>query len=35
MMAMGDETFRMNRRAFFGRSAGALGSLALAHLLDH
>src|SRR3954463_7789617 len=34
MVAMGDETFRMNRRAFFGRSAGALGSLALAHLLQ-
>ena len=34
MLAMGDETFRMNRRAFFGRSAGALGSLALAHLLN-
>ena len=34
MMPTGDETFRMNRRAFFGRSAGALGSLALAHLLE-
>ena len=34
MMPTGDETFRMNRRAFLGRYAGALGSLALAHLLE-
>ncbi|WP_422928477.1 DUF1501 domain-containing protein [Singulisphaera sp. PoT] len=29
-----DREFAFNRRAFLGRSAGALGSLALAHLLD-
>jgi hypothetical protein len=28
-----DPTFRFNRRAFLGRGAGSLGSLALAHLL--
>jgi hypothetical protein len=28
-----DDRFRMNRRAFLGRSAGSLGPLALAHLL--
>jgi Protein of unknown function (DUF1501) len=31
---MRDDTFRTNRRAFLGRTAGALGTLALAHLLD-
>src|SRR5262245_45168530 len=31
--AMRDEPFRMNRRAFLGRSAGSIGPLALAHLL--
>ena len=27
-------SFALNRRAFLGRTAGALGPLALAHLLD-
>ena len=27
-------SIRLNRRAFLGRHAGALGTLALAHLLD-
>jgi hypothetical protein len=32
---LGNESFyRLNRRAFLGRHAGALGTLALAHLLD-
>ena len=29
-----DDRFRLNRRAFLGRQAGALGTLALAQLLD-
>ncbi len=29
-----ENSFRLNRRAFLGRHAGALGTLALAHLLD-
>ena len=33
MAVTGDSVFSRNRRAFLGRSAGALGSLALAHLL--
>lgn len=33
MQSMNDGGFRFNRRAFLGRSTGALGSLALAHLL--
>jgi Protein of unknown function (DUF1501) len=31
---MRDDLFRTHRRAFLGRTAGALGTLALAHLLD-
>jgi hypothetical protein len=31
---MRDDLFRARRRAFLGRTAGALGTLALAHLLD-
>jgi Protein of unknown function (DUF1501) len=31
---MRDNLFRTHRRAFLGRTAGALGTLALAHLLD-
>ena len=27
--------FRLNRRAFLARYAGAIGTLALAHLLEH
>jgi hypothetical protein len=34
MRSPGAESFAINRRAFLGRSAGALGSLALADLLD-
>ena len=34
-MSSGNESlYRLNRRAFLGRHAGALGTLALAHLLD-
>jgi hypothetical protein len=33
-MPAADEIFRHNRRAFFSRCAGALGPLALAHLLE-
>ncbi len=34
-MSTGNESlYRLNRRAFLGRHAGALGTLALAHLLD-
>ena len=33
MMEPGHGGFSVNRRAFLGRSAGALGPLALAHLL--
>jgi hypothetical protein len=31
---MRDDFFRTNRRAFLGRTAGALGTLALAHLME-
>src|ERR1700712_5142026 len=31
---MRDDLFRAHRRAFLGRTSGALGTLALAHLLD-
>src|SRR6476646_2507444 len=31
---MNHSVFRLNRRSFLGRYAGALGTLALAHLLD-
>ena len=34
MSANRDSLYRLNRRAFLGRHAGALGTLALAHLLD-
>ncbi len=34
MTAWDDSSFRRNRRAFLGRSAGSLGLMALAHLLD-
>jgi hypothetical protein len=33
MIASGENPFRLNRRAFLGRHAGALGMLAVAHLL--
>ena len=34
MTAWDDASYRRNRRAFLGRSAGSLGLMALAHLLD-
>ena len=34
MRHMDQSLFPLNRRAFLGRYAGAIGTLALAHLLD-
>ena len=34
MIPSRNDLYRLNRRAFLGRHAGALGTLALAHLLD-
>jgi hypothetical protein len=33
--AMGQSLFQFNRRGFLGRYAGAIGTLALSHLLEH